>query len=424
MENHDLELGDISIIQESFQSLLDRVRNEGNINNAHQFTPSIYMAPGVLRDLSPSSFNPRVVSIGPLHRHDENVQEFEKQKATYLIKLMSRINSSLEEILKLCMHKVYASMNEIKACYVWTTPHDDAEIAEMMVMDACFILEFINQISELDEKSYSGKLLLHQNVTRDLVLLENQIPFFFLDEIFQCTILKFDPNASLTSLIYRVLTFINPFEAFIDISNISSNTHHILSLLHECYTPPDYITSHPSSSTIPSAVDLDRAGVNFKPNQRPTWLMGMEPTIRMSVLVVGDFTESVLRNLIAYEQSGQTRNYVTSYAYAMYMLVNNQEDVAKLVDSGVLVNYMGSNEEAANMINGICKEVAWVDFFYVKQWKTINMYCNGYWPKHIARMRSIYFSSPWNMIALLAGIILFALTVVQTIFTIKSAGYK
>ncbi|KAJ0809727.1 hypothetical protein HanPI659440_Chr01g0018611 [Helianthus annuus] len=345
MENHDLELGDISIIQESFQSLLDRVRNEGNINNAHQFTPSIYMAPGVLRDLSPSSFNPRVVSIGPLHKQDENVQEFEKQKATYLIKLMSRINSSLEETFKLCMHKVYSSMNEIKACYVWTTPHDDAEIAEMM------------------------------------------IPFFFLDEIFQCTILKFDPNASLTSLIYRVLTFINPFEAFIDISNISSNTHHILSLLHECYTPPDYITSHPSSSTIPSAVDLDRAGVNFKPNQRPTWLMGMKvklstficffgswrkPTIRMSVLVVGDFTESVLRNLIAYEQSGQTRNYVTSYAYAMYMLVNNQEDVAKLVDSGVLVNYMGSNEEAANMINGICKEVAWVDFFYVKQWKTIN----------------------------------------------------
>ncbi|KAM0002579.1 hypothetical protein Hdeb2414_s0322g00867321 [Helianthus debilis subsp. tardiflorus] len=283
MENHDLELGDISIIQESFQSLLDRVRNEGNINNAHQFTPSIYMAPGVLRDLSPSSFNPRVVSIGPLHRHDENVQEFEKQKATYLIKLMSRINSSLEEILKLCMHKVYASMNEIKACYVWTTPHDDAEIAEMMVMDACFILEFINQISELDEKSYSGKLLLHQNVTRDLVLLENQIPFFFLDEIFQCTILKFDPNASLTSLIYRVLTFINPFEAFIDISNISSNTHHILSLLHECYTPPDYITSHPSSSTIPSAVDLDRAGVNFKPNQRPTWLMGME--VKLSTFI-------------------------------------------------------------------------------------------------------------------------------------------
>ncbi|KAJ0792551.1 hypothetical protein HanOQP8_Chr01g0019261 [Helianthus annuus] len=142
-------------------------------------------------------------------------------------------------------------------------PHDDAEIVKMMVMDACFILEFINQISELDEKSYSGKLLLHQNVTRDLVLLENQIPFFFLDEIFQCTILKFDPNASLTSLIYRVLTFINPFETCIDISNISSNTHHILSLLHECYTPPDYITSHPSSSTIPSAVDLDRAGVSF-----------------------------------------------------------------------------------------------------------------------------------------------------------------
>ncbi|XP_076895844.1 UPF0481 protein At3g47200-like [Bidens hawaiensis] len=433
MENNDLEIGDVAIIQESFQSLLDRVRNEGS--HANEFSPSIYMAPGVLRDLNPNSFNPRVVSIGPPHRQDENVQGFEKQKASYLIKLMSRINSSLEDVLKLCMEKVYASMNEIKVCYVWTTPYSDAEIAEMMVMDACFILEFISQISELDEKSYSGKLLLHQNVTRDLVLLENQIPLFFLDEIFKCTVLKFNPKASLALLIYRVLIFINPFETFIDISNISTNTHHILSLLHECYTPPDYITSHPFTSTIPSAIDLDRAGVNFKPNQDPTWLMGMEvklsrftcffgswrkPTLRMSVLVVGDFTESVFRNLIAYEQSGQTRNYVTSYAYAMHMLVNTQEDVAKLVDSGVLVNYLGSNEEAANMINSICKEVAWVDFFYVEQWKTLNIYRNGYWPKHIARMRNTYFSSPWNMIALLAGIILFALTVVQTIFTIKS----
>ncbi|GKA08138.1 hypothetical protein Tco_0687469 [Tanacetum coccineum] len=41
---------------------------------------SICMAPSTLRDLSPSSFDPRVVSIGPLHREDENVQAFEGGK--------------------------------------------------------------------------------------------------------------------------------------------------------------------------------------------------------------------------------------------------------------------------------------------------------------------------------------------------------
>ncbi|KAI3682553.1 hypothetical protein L1987_82615 [Smallanthus sonchifolius] len=190
-------------------------------------------------------------------------------------------------------------------------------------------------------------------------------------------------------------------------------------------------------TTIPSVKGLDKAGVNFKPDYDPTWLMGMEvklnrypcflgpwskPTLRMRVLCVHDSTELILRNLIAYKMSGLTRTYVASYVIAMDMLVNTGEDVAKLVDSRVLLNFMGSNEEAANMFNNIAKQVACIEFFYEEQWETLNMYCDGYWPKHIARMRSTYFSSPWNIIALVAGIILFTLTVVHIIFTVKSAG--
>ncbi|XP_076944384.1 UPF0481 protein At3g47200-like [Bidens hawaiensis] len=307
----------------------------------------------------------------------------------------------------------------------------------MMVIDACFILEFILQIPEYDDESNSRILLLHQYVTLDLMLLENQIPFFILEQIFQCTVTKFMPDASLIKLINPVLSYHNLFEADINAENISVDTpHHILSLLHECYKPLHDITKHNFDLGIPSAVDLDRAWVNLKPNQNPSWLMGMDvtlarftcffgswrkPTLRMPVFVVGDFTESILRNLIAYEQSGLTRSYVTSYAYAMDMLVNTQEDVAKLVDSGVLVNYLGSNEDAANMINNICKEVAWVDFFYEEQWAVLNKYTDGYWQKRLAWLRRTYFNSPWNMIALFAGIVLFALTVVQTVFTIKSS---
>ncbi|KAJ0611550.1 hypothetical protein HanRHA438_Chr01g0021391 [Helianthus annuus] len=294
-----------------------------------------------------------------------------------------------------------------------------------MVMDACFILEFIFWFSEFDKS----------------VLLENQIPFFILNEIFECTILKFDPEVSLIKLFYRVLAFLNIFRADITVNNISINsTPHILGLLHECYKPQNNVTSVYIPSVIHSAIDLCRAGVNFKPNRNPKWMMGMEvdlrrfipcffgswskATLRLPVLSVHEFTELVLRNLIAYEQLGQTRNYVTSYVIAMGMLVNTQEDVAQLVASKVLVNSIGSNEEAANMINNMCKEVACLEFFYEQQWETLNMYYNGYWPKNIAWLRKTYFSSPWNMIALFAGIILFALTIVQTIFTIKSAGNK
>ncbi|KAJ0792381.1 hypothetical protein HanOQP8_Chr01g0017431 [Helianthus annuus] len=173
------------------------------------------------------------------------------------------------------MQKVYTSMEKIKTCYVWTKTYGDAEIAQMMVMDACFILELIYQSPEIYEKS-SGKVLQHANLIRDLLLLENQIPFFFLDQIFECTILKFDPNASLALLIYRLIEWINPFEN-IDISNIPNNTYHILSLLHDCYKPLFHITPHPYNTRIPPAIDLDRAGVNFKPNKSLTLMpLGME----------------------------------------------------------------------------------------------------------------------------------------------------
>ncbi|KAM0006380.1 hypothetical protein Hdeb2414_s0175g00823441 [Helianthus debilis subsp. tardiflorus] len=438
MENGDLELGNIDITHKSVLNLLNRVK-EHEDKHRNQSSPSIYMVPGVLRDLSPSSFNPRVVSIGPLHREDKNVQAFEGQKVSYLTNLLSLISVPREEILKSCMQKVYASMEQIKACYIWTKTYDDAEIAEMMVMDACFILGYIQYDLTFSDELV-GNTILNQNVAQDLVLLENQIPFFILHEIFQCTILKYEPNASLVELFYPILSYYNFFEAPIKIDNISANnTRHVLSLLHQCYMPEDNVTSCDASliSMIPSVIDLERAGIKFTINRNPTWVMGMEvklnrlpclfgswskPTLGMPLLRVDDSTELVIRNLIAYEQLYQTRNHITSYTFAMDMLVNTQGDVATLVGSRVLVNYLGSNEEVANMINNICKNVTYPDFFYEDQWKTLNMYCNSYWPKNIAWLRRTYFSSPWNIIALLAGIIVFALTMIQTIFTIKPAG--
>ncbi|MFS8001615.1 hypothetical protein Hanom_Chr13g01192401 [Helianthus anomalus] len=55
----------------------------------------------------------------------------------------------------------------------------------------------------------------------------------------------------------------------------------------------------------------------------------------------------------------------------------------------------------------------------------LNHYYNGYWSKNITTnmlsLRRTYFNNPWNIIALFAGILLFVLTVVQTIFTVNPA---
>ncbi|KAD3336154.1 hypothetical protein E3N88_31673 [Mikania micrantha] len=386
MENRDLELGGMeNRIQERVHRFLDRVEKEQSLNE--QITPPIHMP------------------------------------------------SPQETIMNSCMEKVYASMKKIKACYVLTKTYNEVEFAEMMVMDACFILGFIYLTFELNLAD-----IFAEDVVCDLVLLENQIPFFFLEEIFKGTIAELMPNTSLVEFMYPVFSSLNIFGSDVGLNilqNISiDDTHHILGLLHECYKPQKNDIFHKEFSVTRShsAVDLDKAGVSFKPYRSQTWVLGMKMefpcflwswckcTLRMPIFYVSNSTELILRNLIAYEASMKSQNYVTSYAYVINMLVNTQDDVAKLVDSEVLINVMGSNENAANMINNICKEVPLVNSLYRQQWNTLNTYYkryyNRYWPKHIGWMRRTYFSSPWNIIALVVGSIIFALTIVQTIFTV------
>ncbi|KAJ9543315.1 hypothetical protein OSB04_023022 [Centaurea solstitialis] len=377
-----------------------------------EFSPSsIHTVPSRLRDLNPRAFDPRFFSIGPLHRMDENLLAFEEQKPIFLHDLLSG-SSSPEQTLETCVEKVNASIDRIRACYEdGMKSYSDDEVARMMVMDACFILEFSYKLSVGD---FDENMLLEPAMINDLLLIENQLPFFVLQHMFDCNCSRFKLAAtSLNQLILPLVQVGNIFTSNLTIENASEAHSHILGLMHKCYQP-SHTPSHVTGS------ELDRAGVNFKPHHHdPQWSLAIElespprfiwpwawakPTLRMPVLLIDDNTELIFRNLIAYEQlSPQVDHYITSYAIAMDMLIDNQDDIAILVESKVLLNVIGSKEEAANMINDICKYVSCKKFFYWGQWQKLDTYYNGYWPKNIAWLRRTYFSSPWNFIALLAN---------------------
>ncbi|KAM0014646.1 hypothetical protein Hdeb2414_s0034g00726161 [Helianthus debilis subsp. tardiflorus] len=110
MGNMDVNI----IVTATINSLLNCVGEE---NATNKFPPSIYQAPSSLRNLSPSSFKPRVVSIGPLHRKDENLQRFEVRKSAFVHDLLScQQPSSTQQVQTLtkCVEKV--SENQGKIC--------------------------------------------------------------------------------------------------------------------------------------------------------------------------------------------------------------------------------------------------------------------------------------------------------------------
>ncbi|CAH1432885.1 unnamed protein product [Lactuca virosa] len=226
MEYVEVELGDVDIIQSTVQSLLDCVENEKN--RSYQLPPSIYMVPRVFRELSPSSFNPRVVFIGPLHREDKKLQEFERYKASCVHDLLHRLDTPTEETLQACVHKVNDLIDRIRACYAgMMSTYGDVDLAK---------------------NDGSGNNIIGTDTSPD----------------------------------------------------------HILGLLHERYRSPCNISSDLPSSIIPSAAELDMAGVKFEPNRNAKWSMAMEvkfrrfpwlfwfwgkPTFRIPVLQLHDYSE-------------------------------------------------------------------------------------------------------------------------------------
>ncbi|KAJ9537205.1 hypothetical protein OSB04_029938 [Centaurea solstitialis] len=428
----DLEHGNIEDL--NVQLLLDSTQKVENPVNQHQ--PCIFMIS--------SDFSPRVVSIGPLHRNDNNLLPFEEQKAIYMRDLLKRFDGPREDILRRCFQMMNADDNisKIRACYnTMNTYYSDDNLARMMVMDACFILEFLHKLSS---KSPEKDVLIERSIAYDLLLVGNQIPFFVLQDILDCINSSGENSGCLNSLIIVLVNVVNIFQSTLDTETLdikkdNREYRHILDALHQCYVPLHHVTPTFSLGTPHSAVELDRRGVNFKPSNSSGWPMDIilespswyfpwaKSTLRMPKLRISGDTELILRNMIVYEQSCRDLgccDYITSYVTAMDLLINNAEDVAILAESEVLVNSMGSHEDAAKMINELGKEAPFTGFVYLSQWERLGELYKRYWPKHIESFKRSYCKSPWNMFALIAGIMLFVLTVLQTYYTVNPIQTK
>ncbi|KAD6453856.1 hypothetical protein E3N88_08562 [Mikania micrantha] len=426
--HHAINIQESSEVKtEPFENLYDRIQKA---KDDYKFAP-IYVVPTRLREVSPSSFTPRVVSIGPLHKGYKSLKSLENKKVTILTQLLHKTGSP-KETFQACMQKMMDSIKRIKGYYFAIDfKHSDLNLALMMLTDGCFILEFINSLSSEDENEFSKNRLRSRNIALDLVMLENQIPYFVLLDIYNyLTVDKNLKRPALHIMLKELLDLIHPFEEPLEDDDenvrdtISTHHFHILDLLHKFYQPINFeLPAIKTPPTAHSAVELIKVGVKIMPDKDSDWPMAMKfeyskssrnaNTLRMPVVRIDNFFEVVLRNLIAYEQYSPVENYVTSYAMAMDMLVATPADIAKLGKSGVIISHLGSNEKAADMISSICKNVNLQDFYYMEPWKNIAQYHNKHWPRQFRVFKRTYIEAPFKAVALIAAVTVFLITVYQ-----------
>ncbi|WMV23137.1 hypothetical protein MTR67_016522 [Solanum verrucosum] len=184
-----------------------------------------------LRESNPDAYTPKMISIGPYHKKNPQLHPMEKHKLLYLRRFLQQkegldVESCINELKELNEEaiKCYEDIDELG---------NDSQFCQMLLLDGCFVVEFIREYYEMCLQGEEEIINIKDcYIFRDLILLENQLPFFVLDKLHHMT--KQDDDLPLAILA------INSFTFFIDLSKmtpksfgeIECNAENIKHLLH------------------------------------------------------------------------------------------------------------------------------------------------------------------------------------------------
>lgn len=173
---------------------------------------------------------------------------------------------------------------------------------------------------------------------------------------------------------------------------------------------------------IRSAMELNEAGIRFKKSKTVSLkdISFRGGVLKLPAVIVDDATESMFLNLIAFERFHVgAGNEVTSYIFFMDNIIDNEKDVALLHSRGIIQNALGSDKAVAKLFNSLSKDITLdPDSSLDELQKRVSRYCKKAWNEWRANLIHTYFRNPWAILSLISVIFLFALTIVQTIYTV------
>ncbi|KAL7160826.1 hypothetical protein ACSBR2_041468 [Camellia fascicularis] len=195
--------------------LTQTIRNiieEGVKKTKSMPSPCIFRVPEKLRKVKESAYTPQLVSIGPLHSNKEHLkspmEDIKKQYAEALFMRVQTANKTMDitPVLPQCVEKMKLSLYKARDCYAEEVEVDALDVP-MLVIDGCFILELLyrwyhkahdpdmigtsnnpNSNNKTSQDFCFDTALNRVAIRQDLLLLENQLPFFVLEDLFSLTV--------------------------------------------------------------------------------------------------------------------------------------------------------------------------------------------------------------------------------------------
>jgi len=510
-----------------------------------EFCMSIFNVPKELLAQMPEAYTPQSVSIGPYHHWRSELYDMERYKLASARRFQKRINGRKFEPVVVEEFKKYDW--QIRSCYHKFIDYKEETLAWIMALDATFLLECLqfyvrhaDKSSDVDVKQL-GRVLhptgtgsTHNSIFRDLMMLENQLPLFLLQNLLELQLgSKAKAEERLSSLLRLVCQELSPFSFKLpENSNLHINERgHVLEVLYYAVVPvsssqipnsteegndaPDtedmstvtkafsllwktlssikvgpfrFLTELPrrvlngrplrflmklplrllsiignlpvlsalkkplalfvdkddikseegegdgegkgdessvkiipptrEELAIPSVADLYSAGVKFVPTDGDLTTIQFDEktaTLYLPKVKLDTNTEVILRNLVALEASAAPVALVfTRYIDFMNGMIDSEEDVRLLTQSGVISNHLQSDGEVASLWNSMGKSVRLTKVAYLdKVIKDINTHYNRKWNVVVVEFVNERIFGSWKFLSLVAAAILLAVTCLQ-----------
>jgi hypothetical protein len=407
----------------------------------------IYRVPKKLREVKEDAYTPKLVSIGPFHHDLEELWGVKIQKHIYLKKFCSRTRKSEKDLENI----IESNKEQIARSYSETSfKLNSKEFVAKILLDAIFIIELFLRNYEHEKYKNLDYILrnawIESHIKQDLMLLENQLPFRFLQKLYK---FAFDGDEVIPPFLKLACQFFFSGKHRIP---MDEEVKHFTDL-HRMFYCPINPKAHPQKQTEHlryTATKLDEAGLEFKaiedidfsktslldielskdkcleryPCFNLSWLFSCLPYLRsfrcfksvqcilkVPQLVIDDQTEALFRNLMALEQCHYpSKTYICNYVLLMDCLITTKSDVCLLVEKKVIVNRRGSSTEVTTLINKLGHMIVETESCYHDLYTRLNDHCDNYWNRLVASLTSVYFRDFWRGTATIAGILVLLFT--------------
>jgi hypothetical protein len=221
----------------------------------------IYRVPHDLCKLNEKAYTPKYISIGPFHHGDKRLETMEKLKVRYLKIFVEKAAQNLEKLLSTLSDRE----GDVR-CYAETSRLSSDNHVKMILLDVSFIIVFFLIISKPGEWECEDELIiLTPQSMHDISLLENQLLFFIIEELYN---LAFPSRSDYPSFTWLAFRFFRRYNTQNMSPDLNLEIEHFVDLLRTFFLPQSHRLPQRNHGErvmhLYTMSQLHEAGVNFK----------------------------------------------------------------------------------------------------------------------------------------------------------------